>query len=532
MAQFKSEKICLVILDGWGIGQKNFSNPIYQADLKFIKEIEQNYPLLSLQASGTAVGLPYNQAGNSEVGHLTLGTGQIYYQYPVRISQSIQNGTFFQNPTLLNIYQFVKNNQSALHLVGLFSDSIVHSSYDHLLALLDLAKKFDLKKVYLHLITDGRDSSPQEAQKLIPKLLEDIRIRGRGEIASLGGRFYAMDRDKNYNRTEKYYNLLVFGKGKVVSDPQKYLSESYASGITDEFILPALIGDSQEPSSLKTFQEGDGVVFFNFREERMRQLLEPFFMENFSYFPTKKFQNLKIVTFTKYRKDFPFPVAFLPQSIEVCLAKLLSSVGKRQIHIAETEKFVHVTYFFNGLKENPFPGEYWVAVPSIKALRIDSYPALRAREVTNRTLQAMEENIYDFILINYANGDLIGHTGNFQAGIQAAKVIDEELKKIVINGLDFGYTLLITSDHGNLEQMKNPLNAEVDTEHNNNLVPFYFVDKRAKLKEPRKEEEVYDFKMVASGMLSDVSPTILDLLGLEASKEMTGQSLLPILEIF
>ena len=530
MVQLIAEKICLVILDGWGIGQKNFTNPIYVARLKFLEEIKRFYPITSLQASGAAVGLPFNKAGNSEVGHLTIGTGQIYYQHAVRISQSIQNKSFFQNPVLLKVYNFVKNNRSALHLIGLLSDNVVHSSYDHLIALIDLAKYFNLNKVYLHLLTDGRDSSPTKAKELIEKLKYDLKLRGRGEIASLCGRFYGMDRDKNYKRIEKCYNLLVFGKGNISDDPIKYLEESYRQNITDEFILPCLI-KKPEDQNLKILQENDGVIFFNFREERMRELLEPFFQENFPYFQTKKFQNLKIITFTQYRKDFPFEVAFPPYELSMCLSKILSEKGKRQIHIAETEKFAHVSYFFNGLKEKPYPGEYWVAIPSIKATSIDQYPALRSREITQRALQAIEENIYDFILINYANGDLIGHTGNFEAGIKCAKILDEEVFYLVKNGLKENFTFIITSDHGNLEQMKNPYTGEVDTEHNNNLVPFYLIDERLKSVKPKEESEINYLEKVAGGMLSDIAPTILDIFGLNIPKQMTGQSLLPILNI-
>ena len=525
MANFRSDKICLVILDGWGIGQKNFTNPIYVARLRYLEEIKKIYPMASLQASGAAVGLPFNKAGNSEVGHLTIGTGQIYYQHAVRISQSIQNKTFFQNPVLLKVYNFVKENQSALHLIGLLSDNVVHSSYDHLIALIDLAKFFNLNKVYLHLLTDGRDSAPTKAKELIEKL--NLKLRGRGEIASLCGRFYGMDRDQNYKRIEKYYNLLVFGQGNISNDPIKYLEESYKQGITDEFILPCLIKKPEEEP--KIIKENDGVIFFNFREERMRELLEPFFQENFSHFPIKKFQNLKIVTFTKYRKDFPFEVAFPPYELNVCLAKVLSENGKRQIHIAETEKFAHISYFFDGLREKPYPGEYWVAIPSIKALRLDDYPGLRAREITQRAFQAIEENIYDFVLINYANGDLIGHTGNFDAGIKSAKIIDEEVEKLVANGLKENYTFILTSDHGNLEQMKNPYTGEIDTEHNNNLVPFFLIDNRLKLPNHRNGQEISRLEKIASGMLTDIAPTVLEIFGLAIPKEMTGQSLLPIL---
>jgi len=524
-------KICLIILDGWGIGQEDFSNAVYRAGTPNIDEIKKYYPMVSLQASGIAVGLPFNKAGNSEVGHLTLGTGQILYQYSVRISQSIQNGSFFQNPVLLEIYNYVKKNNSTLHLAGLLSDNIVHSSYEHLIALLDLANALKIEKINLHLFTDGRDSPPTNAKELIVKLQKDLKIRGRAKIASLSGRFYAMDRDNNFNRTAKCYHALVFGKGKVEKDPGRYLEESYKEGITDEFIVPALIGDPENPESLGVINEEDGIIFFNFREERMRQLVEAFYNPQFDEFPAKKFQKLKIATFTQYKKDFPLPAVFLPQKISTCLSQLLSKAGKRQLHLAETEKYAHVTYFFNGLKEKPFPGEYWVIIPSIKTLHLEDYPELKAPEISTRLFQSFDENIYDFILVNYANPDLIGHTGNIKAGIQCAKIIDQEIAKVIKKSQELNYTTIITADHGNLERMMNPLTGVIETEHDISLVPFYLIDKRWRFSSPRSKKEILEIERWAGGMLADVSPTILELFGLPIPSEMTGQSLLPLLGI-
>jgi len=522
----KTKKICLIILDGWGIGREDFSNAIYQAGTPNLDEIKKYYPMTTLQASGTAVGLPFNEAGNSEVGHLTLGTGQVLYQYVVRISQSISNQTFFQNPALLKAYEHAKNNHSTLHLIGLLSDNIVHSSYEHLMALIDLANKLQLDRVNLHLFTDGRDSAPTAGKDLIKKLLADLTIKGRGQIATMAGRFYGMDRDKNYNRTQKYYDTLVWGKGKTIDNPVAYLEESYHQNITDEFIIPAIVNQASGPV---TIQDNDAVIFFNFREERMRQLAETFANPNFDAFPIKHFNNLKIVTFTRYRDDFPFEVAFPPQEIPITLAKVLSDHGKRQLHLAETEKYAHVTYFFDGLKEEPFPGEYWVIIPSIKTLHLEDYPQLRAPEISTRLMQAFEENIYDFILVNYANPDLIGHTGNMEAGIKCAKIIDQEIQKIITAGLTLGYTFIITADHGNLEQMINPLTGEVETEHDPSLVPFYLIDNRFRLPTPRSLTEIRNIEKATGGMLADVSPTILSLFGLPIPKEMTGQNLLEFL---
>lgn len=522
-----TKKICLVILDGWGIGKENFANAIYQAGTPSIDEIKKFYPMTTLQASGIAVGLPYKEAGNSEVGHLTLGTGQILYQHVVRISQSIKNKTFFQNPRLLEAFQHAKNNKSTLHLIGLLSSNIVHSSYEHLLALLEMAQQWQLEKVNLHLFTDGRDSSPTSGKEMLLKLDNDLKMRGKARLATLGGRFYGMDRDKNYNRIQKYYDAIVFGKGKIINDPVLYLEESYQNNITDEFIIPAIVGNPSD----NIIQDNDAIIFFNFREERMRELAEPFADPHFNAFPIKNFQNLKIVTFTQYREDFPFSVAFPPQQITVTLAKVLAANNKRQLHLAETEKYAHVTYFFDGLSNTPQPGEYWVMIPSIKTLHLEDYPQLRAPEITTRLLQAFEENIYDFIVVNYANPDLIGHTGNLEAGIQCAKIIDQEIQKVVSHALQFDYTVLITADHGNLEVMMNPLTGEIETEHDTSLVPFYFIDKRYKLPSPRSLSEIKEIENSSGGMLADVAPTILNLFGLPLPQEMTGQSLLPLLGI-
>ena len=525
-----SSKICLVILDGWGIGEEGFFNAIAQAKIPNIDEIKKWYPLTNLQTSGIAVGLPPNTAGNSEVGHLTIGTGQIIYQYPVRISQSIKNKTFFQNPAWIEVLNHLKTTQGTLHLIGLLSEAIVHSSYEHLLALLELAKMHNINKVYLHLFTDGRDSSPVRAKSLLSQLIQDLQDRGIGQIATLSGRFYGMDRDKNYQRTAKVYDALTIGKGNIIENPLDYLSQCYANNITDEFIPPAIIKNNTD--DLPIIRDGDGIIFFNFREERMKQLTEAFVIENFQAFPIKKFTNLKIALMTQYDDSFKVPVAFPPQIITTCLAKVLSENKLRQLHLAESEKYAHVTYFFDGLKETPFDGEHWVIIPSLKTLHLEDYPELMARTITTRLLQAFNENVYDFILVNYANADLIGHTGNLEAGIKCAEILDEEIGKILKAAPEHNYTLIITADHGNLEQMKNPVTGEVDTEHNVNPAPLYLIDPKWKLTIPRTLNEIKEKERALGGMIVDIAPTVLELFGLIPPPIMTGQSLLPLLGIF
>jgi len=521
-----STKICLVILDGWGIGRPDFSNPIYQAKTPYFEEIKKHFPYLSLQASGTAVGLPYGTPGNSEVGHLTIGTGQILYQYSVRISRSIEDKSFFHNPALLQAYQQAKNNQSTLHLIGLLSDSLVNSSYDHLLSLLDLAKSLSVEKVNLHLFLDGQDSSPFKGKQLVAQLEEELKKRGKGKIASISGRFYAMDNTGHFDRTARYYQVLTQGKGKIISSLLQYIQDSYSQGITDEFIVPALIGDPHHPESLGTIKDNDAVIIFNYQEDNIRQLGEAFANDpHFNRFSFPQFHNLKIVTFTRYKQSFPFPVAFPPQKISTSLAQVLSQKGKRQLHLAEAERANHVSYFFDGLRKKPFPGEYWVILPALQTFHPEDYPQLNASAITTRLAQAFEENIYDFILVNYANPDIIGHTGNMEAGIKCAEFMDKEIKKVATLAQKYHYSLIITSDHGNMERMMNPLTGEIETSHNTSLVPFHFLDPAFYSPSGRSDEEVKRTERQAQGMLADISPTILDLFGIPIPSAMIGQSL-------
>jgi len=521
-----SPKICLVILDGWGIGRPDFSNPIHKAKTPALDKIKQHYPFLSLQASGVSVGLPYNTPGNSEVGHLTIGTGQILYQYSVRISQSIKNKSFFQNSVLKETCQHAKDNNSTLHLVGLLSDSVVHSSREHLQALLELAVSSGVNKINLHLFLDGQDSSPQSGKILLEQLQKNLQKIGKGKIVSLCGRFYAMDNNGHFDRTARCYENLVQESTKVTSDPVSYLQSSYSKDINDEFIIPIHIAPSNNTESLGVIRDNDAVIFFNFKGEKMQQLGEAFANPDFKQFPVKKFQNLKITTLTLYKESFPFAIAFPPQKITTSLAQVLSQKGKRQFHLSEAERTSHITYFFNGLKNKPFPGEHWVIVPALKTLHLEDYPQLNAPAITTRLAQAMEENIYDFILVNYANPDLIGHTGNLEAGIKCAEFIDKTVGKLVALSQEHHYTLIITADHGNLERMMDPLTGEIETSHDISLVPFYLIDPAYYSSSLRSEEEIKKREKQAGGMLADIAPTILELFQIPVPPNMIGQNLL------
>ena len=523
-----NSKVCLIVLDGWGIGEQNQSNPISRANTPNINEIKKYFPITSLQASGIAVGLPWLEEGNSEVGHLIMGAGQIIYQYYPRINKTIEDKTFFQNPVLNELMNHAKNNNSSCHLIGLLTSGNVHSSYTHLIALVDLARSLGLKDLKLHLFTDGRDSPSREGINLVQKLKEDLANRGVGEIASISGRFYAMDRDGNWNRIEKVWKIITQGINRTESDPEKYLEASYQQGANDEFIEPALMAQ-REGAKPNTIQDNDSIFFFNFREDSIRQLIQPFVNLNFDQFKITAPKKIYIASMTEIKDGLNIKVAFPKQAISNPLAKVLSDSNKRQLHLGESEKSAHITYFFNGLNEKPFPGEYWVIIPSLKTLHHEQSPQLMGPVITERLTQAIEENIYDFILVNYANPDLIGHTGDFEAALKCVNYIDGEIGKIASLCLIKNVTLVITADHGNLERMINPFTGRAETQHDPNPVPFYLIDNRFKLSSPKSEELIISQEKHIGGVLCDIAPTVLSLMGINKPDEMTGHDLLKIL---
>ncbi len=504
--------IILTILDGWGIGPDDESNPIHVVNPQNIAYLKANFPAGLLQASGISAGLPWGEEGNSEVGHLNLGAGRIIYQNYPRISLSIKDGSFFKNPALKNAFEHAKKYDSAVNLIGLLSEGNVHASLEHLLALIKFSQEEKITKLNLHLFSDGRDSPPHSLMELLARLPKEVKI------VTLSGRFYAMDREKYWDRTQKAYSVLT-GEGSVISDIEKYAKENYERKLTDEFIGPVIVGPEKQ-----SVQDNDALIFFNFREDRIRQLAAAFIDKEFKNFPVKSFNNLYVTTMTKYDKGLNVPVAFQPEKIGTCLGKVLEDNGKFQFRIAETQKYPHITYFFNGMREKPFKNEYRVLIPSKAVIHQEEHPEMMALEITTRVIESIAENAFDFILVNYANSDIIAHTGNYEACIQVVKIIDEQISKIVKAVIEHNAILLITADHGNIERLFDPLTGLPETQHDPNPVPIYLVAKE--FQKVKTKEEVDFSEKNNVGILADVAPTILELMGLPKPKEMTGQSLL------
>jgi 2,3-bisphosphoglycerate-independent phosphoglycerate mutase len=512
------QKVILLILDGWGIAPFNDGNAPAQANIPNIRYIESHYPATTLHASGINVGLPWWEEGNSEVGHLTIGCGKVIYQYLPRISNEIQNGYFFQNSAFLAARDHIKRYNSRLHLMGLVSSGAIHSYIDHLYALLEFAKKERIKKVYLHVFTDGRDALATGAAKLLSGLKERLSAQGSGTIATICGRYYAMDRNKNWSRIEKAYNCLV-GEGNEyerTGDPILYLQSSYERDITDEYIEPALVDSDGQ------IRDNDAVIFFNFREDRAKELTQAFVEENFSEFSRKKIENLFFVTMTKVIENPNVTVAYNPPQIENPLGKVISDAGFSQFRIAETEKYAHITYFFNGLIREPFDKEERVLIPSSGGPFYDKNPEMKTPEITERVTQEIKKEVYDFILINFANPDMVGHTRNIQAAIKAAEIVDKYLGEI-LKSAEGRYITLVTADHGNFEEMITR-SGEILGEHTSNPVPFYLVD--PKLKSNIPEEKNLDKMEKPGGFLFDIAPTILEYLELPVPQDMIGSSLI------
>lgn len=519
--------IILAIIDGWGLSQQKPNNAIAQAKIPNIKKIEKNYPSCSLQASGIAVGLPWNESGNSEVGHLNIGGGQIVYQHLPRISIDIKNENFFKNPVLIKTINHVKQNNSSLHLMGLISSGNVHSYLEHVYALLKLAQQQKVEKLYLHLFTDGKDAPLKEGKKIIANLQEELK-NPNWKIASLIGRFFGMDRNHNWDRTEKTYNLLTKGQGEKTQDPVKKLEELYTQDITDTYVKPIVVVDSnQEPVGL--VKENDAIIFFNFREDSARQITKSFVMEDFDKFPRQYIKNLLFCGMTKYEKNLPIEVAYQPSEIKNHLTEYLSNLNKKILKIAETEKYAHITYFFNGGKEQPYPNETREVISSKIVSHYDESPEMQAEKVTDTIIKGVK-NKYDLIIVNYANPDMIAHTGNLKAAIKAAEVIDKNIGRLIGMAEHDECILIITSDHGNIEEMINLQSGEEITEHSANPVPFYLVNKDYRLEKPKTDEELENLYKEPQGILSDIAPTVLELMKIPQPSEMTGESLLNILK--
>jgi 2,3-bisphosphoglycerate-independent phosphoglycerate mutase len=509
----KCGPLALIIIDGWGYSPRTEGNAIALAATPYYDELCENYPQTLLEASGTRVGLPAGVMGNSEVGHLNIGAGRVIRMDVSRVDHDITTGEFFRNEVLLAAIDGVKKRGKTLHLMGLLSDGQVHSSQEHLYALLRLAKQRGLERVFIHCFLDGRDTPPASAAHYIEVLEKKIEEIGCGQIAFLIGRYYAMDRDKRWERTQRAYELLVKGKGERASDPVAAIQRSYERGITDEFIEPIVIVDtSGEPAA--TLQEGDAVIFFNFRPDRARQLTRALAIPGFQEFDVSGRPQIEFVCFTVYDRSFPLPVAFPPRDHKNVLAEVWEKICLRNYRLAETEKYAHVTYFFNGGVEKEHGCERRLLVPSPKISTYDLQPEMSAFKVTDKVLRGIQQKETDVFIVNFANPDMIGHTGKLDKTIEACQYVDTCLGWITKAIRQVDGTTIVTADHGNAEQMIDPQSGGPHTAHTTNPVPFHLIDEASR-----------GLKLRQGGALEDVAPTLLGLLGNEKPEEMTGRDL-------
>ncbi|HKR01694.1 MAG TPA: 2,3-bisphosphoglycerate-independent phosphoglycerate mutase [Pyrinomonadaceae bacterium] len=509
----KRGPLALIIIDGWGYTPEREGNAIALASTPFYDELLEKYPQTLLEASGSRVGLPAGVMGNSEVGHLNMGAGRVIRMDVSRIDHDIATGEFFKNEVLAQAMDEARTNGAALHLMGLLSDGQVHSSQTHLYALLRMAKDRGLQRVYVHCFLDGRDTPPASAYGYLEALQVKCAEIGCGRIASVIGRYYAMDRDKRWERTERAYNLLVRAEGERVIDPVEAVKRSYERGVTDEFVEP-LVVERETIEPVAVIGENDSVIFFNFRPDRARQITRALTEPGFGGFPTPQRPAVNFACFTQYDQTFQLPVAFGPQEHRNVLSEVFGQLGVRNFHLAETEKYAHVTYFFNGGVEKAYPCERRLLVPSPKIATYDLAPEMSAFKVTDKVLRAIDEGETDVFIVNFANPDMVGHTGKLDKTIEAVQYVDTCLGWITKGIRRARGLTLITADHGNCEQMIDLTTGQPHTAHTTNPVPFHLVDEASK-----------GMKLREGAALEDVAPTILGLLGLEKPAEMSGRDL-------
>ncbi len=497
------KKILLMILDGVGIRNEINGNALSVAKTPNLDYLFKHYPNSKLEASGTSVGLPDGQMGNSEVGHMNIGAGRVVYQPLTMIDKKIEDKSFFENKEILDVLSHVKKNNSKLHLFGLLSDGGVHSHINHLLALLEMCKRNNVNRVFIHALTDGRDVDPKSSYKYITILEDKIKELGIGEIATVGGRYYGMDRDNNYDRLYKAYNAIVNCHGEYYNKDniKAYLDYNYDQGITDEFLSPALF------SLNSSVEENDGFITFNFRKDRIREMLTALTNPNFNDMEVKRFNNLKVLSMMPVVDSVKAPYAFDDPNLNNILGSVISENDLSQLRIAETEKYAHVTFFFDGGKEIDFKKEDKILIPSPKVATYDLKPEMSAYKVTEKLLENIDK--YDFIVLNFANGDMVGHTGNFDATVKAVEVLDDCIGKIYKKCIDLDMTLVLTADHGNCDYMLDD-NNNVITSHSKSLVPFVVTDTKYEVKD---------------GKLGDIAPTILNIMGINIPGDMTGDIL-------
>ncbi|TYQ00135.1 phosphoglycerate mutase [Tenacibaculum adriaticum] len=504
-----NKKVILMILDGWGITQDPKVSAIYNAKTPFINSLYEKFPNAELRTDGEHVGLPEGQMGNSEVGHMNLGAGRIVYQNLAKINNAVKDGSLAKEPELLKAFEYAKANNKNVHFLGLVSNGGIHSHLDHLKGLLSSADKFGLENVYLHAFTDGRDCDPKSGKYFINDI-QKFMSETTGELATITGRYYAMDRDNRWERVHLAYDALINGKGSFSSDAVSSIQESYDENITDEFIKPIIMVDeNKQPKA--NIKEDDVVIFFNFRTDRGRQLTNALNQKDFPEFNMKKLP-LYFVTLTNYDATFKnIHVVYDNKNIENTLGEVLETAGKKQIRIAETEKYPHVTFFFSGGREKEFKGEKRLLCPSPKVATYDLKPEMSAYEIRDAIVPELTKGKVDFVCLNFANGDMVGHTGVFEAAVKACEAVDACVKDVVTTALENDYTTILIADHGNCETMINP-DGTPNTAHTTNPVPMILIDK--------------DLKSIKNGVLGDIAPTILKLMGIEQPKEMTQHSLI------
>lgn len=505
----RKKPVMLMILDGWGIAPPSSTNAVTRARTPHLDYYFNRYPHSQLRCSGEAVGLPEGQMGNSEVGHLSIGSGRIIYQSLTRISRAVKDGSLEKNPVLVKAMEEARDGGKKLHLLGLLSDGGVHSHIDHLLGLLAMAQKMGVEKVCVHAFLDGRDTPPQSAAPFLEQVEKACKELGVGQIATVSGRYYAMDRDKRWERIRKVYDCMTGGEALEAPSAAEGLAAAYGAGQTDEFVAPFRVAGVDGK-----VEKGDSLIFFNFRPDRARELTHVFTDPEFAGFPRKETAlPVHFVSMTEYEKGLQAAVAFPPEAIKDTLAEVVSRAGLHQLHIAETEKYAHVTFFFNGGREQPFPNEDRILVPSPKVATYDLQPEMSAYLVTEKLQGALAKDLYDLVILNFANPDMVGHTGSLEAAVKALEAVDECVGSLAETVLQKGGALCITADHGNLEEMEDPVTHAPMTAHTTNPVPFLVVGA-----EPGTQVE--------DGGLSDIAPTLLDLLDLPEPEAMTGHSLL------
>ncbi|WP_232696587.1 2,3-bisphosphoglycerate-independent phosphoglycerate mutase [Brevibacillus daliensis] len=508
----RPKPVALIIMDGFGLRGSDYGNAVNQAKKPNYDRFMKEYPNATLKASGLSVGLPDGQMGNSEVGHLNIGAGRVVYQDLTRITKSITEGSFFDNQTLLNAFNHAKENNKKVHFFGLLSDGGVHSHIKHLFALLELAKKENMQDVFVHGFLDGRDVAPDSAVTYIEELQEKMNELGVGRIATVQGRYYAMDRDKRWERVEKAYRAMVYGDAPHYTDPIKAVKESYEKSIMDEFVMPTVMVDENDQPIGKV-EEGDSIIFFNFRPDRAIQTSQAFTNEDFRGFDRGENhpRNLHFVCLTHFSETVGGYVAYQPSNLDNTLGEVVSQNGLKQLRIAETEKYPHVTFFFNGGREKEFPGEQRILIPSPKVPTYDLKPEMSAYELTDAVVKEIEEENFDVIILNFANCDMVGHSGMMEPTIKAVETTDTCVGRVVDAITAKGGVALITADHGNADQMLTEQGNPI-TSHSTNPVPFIVTKQGVELRE--------------DGILADLAPTILELLDLEKPAEMMGKSLM------